>query len=141
MADYCQRNRERLNELARVRGPRYRQKKNENQRKRRAAGYRPKGIQRKAWAFILEVCGSRCLKCGITERLEADHVLPINLGGLNAVDNYQPLCRSCNARKSDTHVDYRSAEQRALITKGARTDVYKLKRAIMRANGFEILET
>lgn len=26
-------------------------------------------------------------------------------------------------------------------SKGARTDVYKLKRAIMRANGFEILET
>lgn len=26
-------------------------------------------------------------------------------------------------------------------SKGARTDVYKLKRAIMRANGYEILET
>lgn len=126
MVEYHKRNRERLNALACLRNPRYRQKKNENQRLRRATGYRPRGIQRKAWASILTLCGSRCLKCGSTDRLEADHVLPVTLGGLNSVENYQPLCRSCNASKSDTHVDYRSP---------------KLKRAIMATMGYEILET
>jgi len=30
---------------------------------------------------------------------ELDHIVPVALGGLDARENYQWLCRSCNRRK------------------------------------------
>lgn len=38
-----------------------------------------------------------CMKPGTT----MDHFRPLALGGLHAVDNVVPACRSCNASKSD----------------------------------------
>ena len=31
--------------------------------------------------------------------LEIDHIIPVALGGTNAVENLQILCTTCNARK------------------------------------------
>lgn len=62
---------------------------------------------RKEWKELLDYCGNKCLKCGTTIRLEADHVIPISIGGNNSIDNIQPLCRSCNAQKHVDVVDYR----------------------------------
>jgi 5-methylcytosine-specific restriction endonuclease McrA len=31
-----------------------------------------------------------------------DHIMPMNKGGKTVPENLQILCRSCNARKSDT---------------------------------------
>lgn len=43
-----------------------------------------------------------CVRCGTTERIEADHIVALANGGLDCgVTNYQPLCRSCNASKND----------------------------------------
>lgn len=61
----------------------------------------------KEWKELLNYCGNKCLKCGATTRLEADHVIPISIGGDNSIDNIQPLCRYCNAQKHVDIIDYR----------------------------------
>jgi 5-methylcytosine-specific restriction endonuclease McrA len=60
----------------------------------------------------IEMCawfGDRCLRCGASEVLTVDHVVPINLGGRNIIQNLQPLCLSCNCSKQDRIADYRPA--------------------------------
>ena len=51
-----------------------------------------------------------CLMCGLGEpeiELTIDHVLPASLGGEDELDNYQPLCRSCNSSKGTKTIDFR----------------------------------
>lgn len=43
--------------------------------------------------------GLRCVLCGSTDRLHADHIYPRWLGGLNLLENLRTLCRSCNLAK------------------------------------------
>lgn len=45
--------------------------------------------------------GYKCLQCGTTEKLEADHIKPREKGGESTLENGQTLCRSCNASKSN----------------------------------------
>lgn len=59
------------------------------------------------WELVLDKYGHKCLGCYSAGELEIDHVLPMSRGGRNSGDNLQPLCPSCNARKSDTYIDYR----------------------------------
>lgn len=65
-------------------------------------------ISNKEWEEVLEKYGNRCLCCGRSDvRITMDHVLPLSKGGTNTIDNVQPLCFSCNSRKSVKHIDYR----------------------------------
>lgn len=57
---------------------------------------------------IFNKYGAACLRCGSTEKLSIDHVVPVAKGGENHVKNLQPLCKSCNSRKSDQIIDYRN---------------------------------
>jgi superfamily II DNA or RNA helicase len=54
--------------------------------------------------------GHTCLCCGKKRgrglRLDVDHILPVSMGGKNALSNLQTLCRDCNALKGQTTVDY-----------------------------------
>lgn len=50
-----------------------------------------------------------CQRCGTTENLSIDHIVPMSLGGPNTVDNTQVLCRSCNSSKSRKVWDFRHA--------------------------------
>lgn len=59
------------------------------------------------WRRLCEKYDHRCLWCGERKKLEPDHVIPLALGGSNTIDNIQPLCRKCNGRKSDRHMDFR----------------------------------
>lgn len=59
------------------------------------------------WKDLLGFYGGKCLSCGSTDRVEADHVIPLSRGGSNYIDNIQPLCRICNASKSDKIIDFR----------------------------------
>ena len=62
------------------------------------------------WDRLKEKYNFTCLKCRKTEpdiKLTLDHVKPIKNGGLNIIDNIQPLCRSCNCSKGAKEVDYR----------------------------------
>lgn len=58
-----------------------------------------------------ELCGfygSRCLCCGRPNiKLTADHVIPLSVGGSDAIENIQPLCIECNVKKGVATIDYR----------------------------------
>jgi hypothetical protein len=45
--------------------------------------------------------GGSCVRCGSTQELHFDHVIPVASGGGNSADNIQILCGPCNRRKSD----------------------------------------
>lgn len=51
------------------------------------------------WEALLKQYEGRCGYCGSTERIEADHRIPLCRGGSNDIDNILPACRSCNRRK------------------------------------------
>ena len=59
------------------------------------------------WRELCERYGNKCLCCNEVKPLTVDHVIPLSKGGTNYIDNIQPLCKSCNCRKSTKTIDYR----------------------------------
>jgi len=45
--------------------------------------------------------GGKCVRCGSSDKLHFDHIIPVTKGGGNTEDNIQILCEHCNLRKSD----------------------------------------
>lgn len=41
-----------------------------------------------------------CANCGVSGRHQADHILPVALGGKSTYDNLQFLCKSCHKNKT-----------------------------------------
>jgi 5-methylcytosine-specific restriction endonuclease McrA len=39
---------------------------------------------------------ARCVRCGSREDLVAHHKVPRRLGGLDLLDNLEPVCRRCH---------------------------------------------
>jgi 5-methylcytosine-specific restriction endonuclease McrA len=67
-------------------------------------------IAAQEWKALKEFYNHTCLCFGKQEpeiKLTLDHVTPLILGGTNTIDNVQPLCQSCNSRKSRKIIDYR----------------------------------
>ena len=70
------------------------------------------------WLALVEACGGICLNCGLPPVLEQsdltrDHILPISLGGTDAIENIQPLCHQCNSVKGTrSDADLRPADWR-----------------------------
>lgn len=61
-----------------------------------------------AWLDLLEFYGAVCAKCGATDNLTLDHVVPITLGGGHLTFNFQILCKPCNSQKGNRNsTDYR----------------------------------
>jgi 5-methylcytosine-specific restriction endonuclease McrA len=59
------------------------------------------------WHALCAWFGNICLCCGAAGNLTVDHVIPVAKGGVNSIDNLQPLCHSCNSSKRDKSTDYR----------------------------------
>lgn len=56
------------------------------------------------WREMLIASDGRCSRCGLIvgiASLELDHVFPMSQGGAHAIDNVAPLCKPCNAAKSN----------------------------------------
>lgn len=54
---------------------------------------------------VLTSAKNRCELCGIhkdKKALDVDHIVPINKGGPNVIENMQALCYTCNSQKRDT---------------------------------------
>lgn len=78
-------------------------------RSARLAEARQKGRHDKDdWAALVAITGNQCVKCHATGvELVKDHILPIYLGGSDALSNLQPLCIRCNSSKGADATDYR----------------------------------
>lgn len=68
------------------------------------------------WKELCSHYGNVCLRCGSSDKLTQDHVVPLSKGGFHTIYNLQPLCRSCNSSKRDKTIDYRP-DVISLVTK------------------------
>jgi len=75
------------------------------------------GVSRREWQEVLRQQGGKCLRCGTSDDLSMDHVVPLVKGGADDPDNIQVLCRPCNSKKGIKTIDYRSKDYKAAILK------------------------
>ena len=47
--------------------------------------------------YKCQICGKELKK----EEITIDHIIPLSKGGGNNIENLQPLCKSCNSKKSN----------------------------------------
>jgi 5-methylcytosine-specific restriction protein A len=61
-------------------------------------------LSRRIWAQLrnaaLERDQENCGQCGASHALEVDHIVPLALGGTNALENLQTLCGLCHRIKT-----------------------------------------
>lgn len=57
---------------------------------------------REEWLAKRAAYGGRCAYCARKGAADLEHVIPMSLGGSDAIDNIVPSCRSCNSRKRNT---------------------------------------
>lgn len=85
---------------------------------------------RRTLVFLRDGC--QCLKCGSTENLTLDHVVPKSKGGMDHIDNLQTLCDKCNGKKGAKTVDYRKFI-------GQNDPVYQLWKSLYNADNERVL--
>lgn len=51
------------------------------------------------WLAKLASYDARCAYCGSIGKMTRDHVVPLSLGGSNAIENIVPACQWCNGSK------------------------------------------
>lgn len=51
---------------------------------------------------LIQALGKYCKNCGVAEKLEVDHIVPLSKGGANDFSNLQSLCKKCHLEKSKT---------------------------------------
>lgn len=58
------------------------------------------------WHKICERFNHKCVCCKKKKILTRDHIIPVSKGGSDYISNIQPLCLSCNSKKSSKTIDY-----------------------------------
>jgi len=53
------------------------------------------------WEYIKWLYNYKCAMCQKKVKLTVDHIIPVSKGGRNEFENLQPLCKSCNSKKSN----------------------------------------
>lgn len=75
-------------------------------RRARKAGAEGFHTKEQFWE-LCKLAEYRCLACKKEKPLTEDHIVPLSKGGSDWIENIQPLCFSCNSRKSTKTVDYK----------------------------------
>jgi len=57
----------------------------------------------KEWLDKVKEFDNKCAICKKVVKLTVDHIKPVSKGGMNTIDNIQPLCKSCNSKKSNKY--------------------------------------
>lgn len=57
----------------------------------------PRKVGKNLREEVFERDGHKCVRCGSTDRIQVDHILPQSCGGPHILENLRTLCRSCNA--------------------------------------------
>jgi hypothetical protein len=55
--------------------------------------------------YVFDYYGRQCRRCGATQNLALDHIIPLARGGLNTAENLQVLCAHCIRNKEDHSVE------------------------------------
>lgn len=102
-AAYKQNNRDRIKKRYRQycrNNPHYLQGKNSRRRAKIKAAcavpYTAKQVKERFKQF-----GNQCVYCLTRKTLTVDHFFPLSKGGIDALKNLVPACRSCNSSKGD----------------------------------------
>jgi hypothetical protein len=53
------------------------------------------------WVALKNRYGDKCAFCKSESKLTKDHIIPLSKNGTDYIDNIQPLCQSCNSKKSN----------------------------------------
>ena len=70
------------------------------------------------WNELKKSFDFTCVCCGLKEPdifLTEDHIVPLSCGGSDDIDNIQPLCGSCNSRKSTSIIDFRENKNDCIL--------------------------
>lgn len=59
----------------------------------------PRKIGKNVREFVMDRDGHACIRCGSTDSLQIDHILPQSCGGPHVAENLRVLCRPCNAAR------------------------------------------
>lgn len=73
-----------------------------NIRLRENGGFHTQG----EWETLKSQYNWTCPCCRKQNELVKDHIIPLAKGGSNNIENIQPLCRSCNAKKHTKIIKY-----------------------------------
>lgn len=72
----------------------------ESQKRVRAIGaIRREKLSEAVKLFVWQRDLGKCVKCGVSEKLEFDHIIPLSKGGSDTERNIQLLCEGCNRSK------------------------------------------
>jgi len=63
----------------------------------------------KQWRAMVREFNGRCVRCErVGGYISKDHIIAVAQGGMDTIDNLQPLCRKCNLTKGTETTDWKA---------------------------------